>query len=294
VQTNAAQTFLFVACDRGDIASHTIDAATGALGDAVISDAGGVAVNVSVHPNGEFVVTSHYDGTAAVHQVAQDSGAFTRLPAFDVPDAANTHGSTFSGDGEFLYIANAGSNSVAQYRFDVTLGLPIASLDPPSVAIPNGGEPRHLAHSRDGKRVYLMSQLPAKVVTFNVTADGTLSALGPGEPTTSVVYADGRGKDLVLDAAEEFLYGSSWAEQPEENRVSVFSIADDGALTLLQDLPSGDTGLQSIAIDPAGEYLFAIHDGPGVATWGIGPDGLLMSKGALFVALGQGIAVVRL
>lgn len=91
---------------------------------------------------------------------------------------------------------------------------------------------------------------------------------------------------LIRHPDRPLLYAIS---EGSPGQVSALTIADDGRLTLLNTVPSGDDGGCHLCIDPSGAFVVVAHYGSGsVAALGINDDGSLSEAADLMSFTGSG------
>lgn len=107
-----------------------------------------------------------------------------------------------------------------------------------------------------GTHLYVASQYGNQIAAYNIGSTGVLTSI-PGAPfsTGGTITPYTVGSGIVTDAAGKFLYVMDLVN------LYTFSInSNSGALTLLQSIPGPDSG-DGIALDPAGNYLYAVGAG---------------------------------
>ena len=132
--------------------------------------------------------------------------------------------------------------------------------------VPPGSGPRHLAFSPNGKCVYVANEMGHTVTAFTVDlAIGALKQFQDistfpagfyytGEMTVAEIYCHPSGKWLYVTNRDV-------GEQGHDS-IAVYSIAKDGKLTWIQDVPSPVKFPRGMGLDPSGHWLVAAgqHD----------------------------------
>jgi 6-phosphogluconolactonase len=162
------------------------------------------------------------------------------------------HSAYLDPENKFLYSCDLGSDSVWIFKFSGN-GRALVPTDPPAAKIPPGSGPRHLTFSSDGHFVYVVNEMGASVTVFRrdaakgtLTLLETISALLPGTPSTGVTAAE-----ICFHPSGKWLYVSNRGCDV----ISVFTIASDGSLSLLQNAASVAKFPRSFALDPTGQWL---------------------------------------
>jgi len=156
----------------------------------------------------------------------------------------------------FALACDLGTDQVMIYTLDASTGELTASR-PPSAAVPPGSGARHLAFSRDGKFVYVISEMACTLTTFAWDAEKgeldliqTISAL----PPDVAVRPDFTAAEIL--APGKFIY----ATVRGHDSVSVFAAdARSGRLTLVQNVSCGGKVPRGLGIDPTGRWLIVAN-----------------------------------
>jgi len=129
--------------------------------------------------------------------------------------------------------------------------------DPPGGILPPGSGPRHIAFSRDGKLLYVLSELKDNVTTFRWdAAKGALESTGPALSALPAAYAGPKsGAEIAVHPAGKFLYSSNRGH----DSIAIYAIAADGKLTASGHEPTRGKTPRNFAIDPSGKFLLAAN-----------------------------------
>jgi 6-phosphogluconolactonase len=155
---------------------------------------------------------------------------------------------------KFAYSCDLGSDSIWIFKFNPVNGTLVPSSQP-AAKVPPGSGPRHLAFCPDGKFVYVVNEMGVSVTVFardaasgTLTVLETVSALPPGTPSKGVTAAE-----ISFHPSGKWLYVSNRGC----DTISVFAVAPDGRLNLIQSTSSVARFPRSFAIDPTGHWLIA-------------------------------------
>jgi len=176
--------------------------------------------------------------------------------------------------GNFLYASNGGSQSIAAFAIDPSLGGLTSVTTSPYSTGATGWSDISLAASSNGQFLFAGVTANNAINTFSIAADGSLSlsssvAIGKA-PAGMKVSPDGKYLAVGLPG---FAGGG----------VALFSIASNGSLTMINGVPFADTGsgfLAGVDIDCAGSHLFGGEMTTGNTTvdvFNVGPNGALSS-----------------
>ncbi len=222
------------------------------------------ACYVSVDKTGHDVLIANYDkGYIACFKIQPD-GSLGERTAF-VPftgsgpnrvrqNGAYAHSIYTDEANKFVYSCDLGSDNVWSFKFDAVHGA-FTPNDPPSSKVPPGGGPRHLAFHPNGKFVYVANELGVSITGFS--RDAASGVLTPIEtvPTLpkDISPQDVTVAEIVCHPSGRWLYVSNRLC----DTLSVFAIANDGRLSLIQSTPSVVRFPRNFALDPTGRWLIA-------------------------------------
>ena len=220
---------------------------------------------LSFDKSGKYLFVANYtSGNVAVFPILADGklGEHTALvkdagtlgPNKERQEAPHAHWVQVSPDNRFVLVADLGLDEILVYHFDVTSGT-ITPNNPPFAKVYPGTGPRHAIFSRDGKLLFVISELYAGVTAFAYDSrKGLLNAL----QTASI-----RPKDFVgrSDGAEIAAYpGDKWlfASNRGYDKISVlYYRPDNGGLIIARDYSTGGKEPRHFALDPTGQFLLA-------------------------------------
>jgi 6-phosphogluconolactonase len=232
--------------------------------------------HVAVDPNGKYVFAADYDGgSVSVFPINQDGslGAEKQMLVFGSKSFA--HSVAFDPAGKFAFVPTLGLDQVQQLKLapDGTL----SPNSPPDVPSANNAGPRHMAVHPSGKLAIVINETNSTLTPYAISPDGQLT---PGSSVSSMpqgVSGEVYGQHLKLSPNGQFLYCSNVGH----DSLGVFSVdQNSGALTWLQDQPSGGAWPRDFDVDPNGEFLVAANrDSNSLAVFKIGGDGKLSPWG---------------
>jgi len=251
----------------GSVSAYGIDQKTGKLsGLNNRASFGAEPCHISFDRQGQHAFVSNYV-----------EGNFVVLPLFDdglignptdskkyIGSSINTsrqesphvHSAGISPDGQYVYVADLGTDKVYNYKFDADNGKLENAQDPEADVKPGTG-PRHFTFHPNGNFFYLAEELTSTVAVFsvnrqsgrlNILQDSVLSlpATFQGKNTSADIHTDPTGK---------FLYLSNRGA----NVISIFSIAKDGKIKLIGQQDTQGLVPRNFLVDPKGEFLFVAN-----------------------------------
>ena len=244
--------------------------------------------HLSIDAGGKWLFVANYDsGTIAVYpiqsdgrlgqarQVIQQKGSGPFAPN---QESAHAHEVVLSPDERFLLSADLGADRIFVYGFEAATG----ALTPnarQAVVVPAGYGPRHLVFSKDGRTIYVVTELKPSIITLrwnpqqgSLTQLGVVSTLPAADPT------EHEAAEIVLHPNGKFLYASN---RGHSNTIAIFHLDHDGLPVPAGHVPSNGTLPRFFNIDPSGKFLIAANQGSGnLVTFAIDPSsGALTSVG---------------
>lgn len=156
-------------------------------------------------------------------------------------------------NGRFLTVANGVSNNITVFGIASN-----GALSPvPGSPFAAGGTPTDVKVSPNGKFLSAALVFSNTVAMFSIGSNGTLTPV-PDSPFSSSLSLGGAGVDINCESS--FLYLSH--PYVPGTIVSVFSIASDGKLTLVQtsDNPGIGTNCNNVLLSPDDKFLFVANN----------------------------------
>jgi len=193
--------------------------------------------------------------------------------------------------GRFVLSADLGADKLYVYRFDSATGALSPSVAP-WVPLPAGSGPRHLVFGRDGRTVYVISELAATVTAYSYH-EGTLTLL----QTISTVPPDFTGRrwaaEVAVTPSGRFLYASNRAD---DESIAVFAITKDGRLTFVQRFHTADIHQpRHFEFDSSGRWLLcASADGDNVIVVAVDPATGRLTPTDQFITVPRPVCIAQL
>jgi 6-phosphogluconolactonase len=262
------------------VSAFAIDPATGKLRLLNTIPTGGTSTcHLSMDKTGKFVLLANFgSGSISVVRV-NDDGSLGSQTAFvqhlghgspDVPVQSGPHPHTIlvSPDNRYVIVSDLGVDKVFIYRFDQSTGM-LSPLDPPFAAVEPGGGPRRFLFDPAGAFGYQLNEMGSTLITFAWDpAQGSLTRLQ--EVSITPPGFRNAGAEMQISANGKYLYASnrlSRFNDKDHNKIdrlpgtiSLFAIdPQKHTLSEIQHFPSGGVMPRSFAIDPTGQYLFALN-----------------------------------
>jgi 6-phosphogluconolactonase (cycloisomerase 2 family) len=189
---------------------------------------------------------------------------------------------SFDPSGQFAYVVNKGSSYLTIYNVNASTGL-LTQLAASSKMI-TGNSPTSIAISKGAtslsyvpKFAYVANYFSDNVSAYSINADtGALTAVN----TVGLGNASTRPLFVTVDPAGKFAYVIN-QNSGAPGTITVFSIdASTGALTFVATEFIIDRELNSVAVDPSGQFIYYPSSdsgslsntsiNPGIGTFGVG------------------------
>ncbi|MCC8424633.1 lactonase family protein [Mucilaginibacter sp. UR6-11] len=247
---------------EGGVSALKFDSATGKLQLINKQPGGGInPVHIILDKDNKNVFVSYYSsGSLGVLPVNKDGSLgkvsqtlqYTGSGPHKNQKGPHVHASIFSADGQFLMVADLGTDKIDIYKYDNTRAQPLTPADPAFEMTAPGDGPRHLEFSPDQKFLYVIQELSAcvRVYKYNngkLTFVQTINMMPAG-------YERNGAADLHVSADGNFLYASN---RGTANNIVQYAInKQDGKLTLV-DRYNVSKAPRGFTIDPSGNFLLS-------------------------------------
>ncbi len=241
---------------------------------------------VEVDRSGKALLVANYSSGSVISYGVQSDGRLSEPVTFVQHSGASVnearqkephaHCFVISPDSRFAFAADLGIDQVVAYSFDRDSAKLTPARQSFARTMPGAG-PRHAIFHPDGRKFYVINELLNSVTFFEyIASDGLLIE----KQTISTLPADFKGEsycaDLKITPNGKYLYGTNRGH----DSLAMYSIADDGQLTLLGIEPSRGKGPQNLAITSDGKTLLCANmPGNNVAIFQIREDGRLHLEG---------------
>jgi len=262
------------------VSAFAIDFATGKLRLLNTIPTGGTSTcYLSMDKTGRFVLLANFgSGSISVVRV-NDDGSLGQQTAFvqhlghgspDVPVQSGPHPHTIlvSPDNRYVIVSDLGVDKVFIYHFDENTGM-LSPLDPSFAAVEPGGGPRRFLFDPSGHFGYQLNEMGSTLITFAWgPAQGRLTQLQ--EISIAPPSLRNAGAELQISADQKYLYASNRLSRFNDKdpskidrlpgTISLFAIdPEKHTLSEIRQFPSGGIMPRNFAIDPSGQYLFALN-----------------------------------
>lgn len=265
-------TFLALA-PGGKFLYAALEAQGGAVGAFAVGDGGKLqalntapsggngACHVSVDSAGRHALVANYGGGNISCLAIQPDGSLGASTAFvqfsgsgphpGRQQKSYAHAIYTDPEDKFAYACDLGADKIWTFRYD---NGKLTPTDPPAGLVPPGGGPRHLALHPNGRFAYANNEMGLSVTAFaRDPENGTLAAIQT-VPTSEKLTGPAPGvttSEILCHPSGKWLYVSSRGD----DIIAVYSIGQDGKLTLIENAPAGVQVPRGMSLDPSGQWL---------------------------------------
>lgn len=278
--------FAYVTNSGGpDISAYVLDPATGA--PSPITSGASACLNLSTaNPNNCFATGPSPQAVAVdstgsyayvltsdgVYRYSIDgtTGALTQLtPATSAGTSPQAMALLPNSAGDFLYVANSGSNDISVYQVDESSG---ALTEISGSPFPAGDTPKAITIAPNGQFAYVANSAGNDISAYTVDSSGALTPITGGNaspcngtlsPNPNNCFTAGTTPvSITIDATGSYLYTANSGS----DNVSGYSIdGGTGELTEIAGPPASPytagTTPVSVTLDPSGKFAYATNSG---------------------------------
>ncbi len=225
----------------------------------------GGAAHVAVDRAGKMLLTAQYGGgSVAAFKLNPDGSIQERTQMIKHEgaagvvagrqDSSHAHWVGFSPDQRFAFVPDLGLDKVLIYEVDTDA----AKLTPRGFgSVPPGGGPRHMKFHPNGKWIYVLNELDLSISLFDYDPASGAMVLKQTVPTVS---KEELAKEQFSSCSEIRVHPSGrfvYAANRGHDTISVFAVADDGQLSLVQNENVRGATPRNFNLDPSAKWLLA-------------------------------------
>jgi 6-phosphogluconolactonase len=265
--------------NSGGVSAFAIEPHTGKLSFLnEVASGGADPAYIAFDRTGKFLMVANYTGgSVAVFpvlpngRVGEHSALVQHTGKGSNPErqeAPHAHSINPSPDNRYLIAADLGLDELISYKFDSKAGK-ISSAQSHFVKLPNGSGPRHFTFAPNGEFAYAISEMAATITAFSYDAEtGTLHEMQSVSTLPKGFKGRNDDAEVRVHPSGKFLYASNRGH----DTIAVFTIGNDGKLTLIADAPLHGKEPRNFAIDRAGKRMFVGNQNSGsVSVFSIDP-----------------------
>jgi 6-phosphogluconolactonase len=258
------------AVNEGDanVASFSIDQKTADLTfiNRLPSGGDGPAF-ISVDHSGKYAMVANYDGgNASVFPIGANGSLGTATD--NKSTGKYTHNFVTDPTNKFAFVVSLATDMVSQFSFDTTSGK-LTPNSAPTVKLPAGTGPRHLAFHPNGKFAYLIAETEYSLTAYSYDAAlGQLTSLN-NSLSLLPAGADGTGNtgaEVAVAPSGNFVYGSNRGN----DSIATFSIdSTTGKITFVGTIPSGGKVPWDITLSADGKLMLVANESGNVTSFSV-------------------------
>jgi 6-phosphogluconolactonase (cycloisomerase 2 family) len=268
----------FAGTTSGSVTALSIDQGTGDLSIMnVVNARGAGTTHVSVDPSGKWVFVANYGGrNAAVLPIMADgslgeatdvveiTGPLGPRRAHDGPvgsyadsghDTTHPHMAQTDPDGNFVFIADLGTDRVFIYKFDKVNGK-LSPNDQPYLQASPGAGPRHFVFHPNRRWAYVLNEESSTVLFAAYdAAKGTLEIKQSSYNVPEGFAGTNYPSAIKLSSDGRYLYTAN----RNFNSIAIYEINAEGWMIRVGDEWTRGHYPFDIALDPSGNFMYAMN-----------------------------------
>src|SRR5690606_154564 len=130
------------------------------------------------------------------------------------------HSTFFSNDEQFVFVQDLGTDRIYIYHYSPQDNAPLQPTPISFIESTAGGGPRHIALSRDGRYVYLVQELMARVSVY-IHMGGRLLPIQEVDINEQGFHGSNGAAEIKISPDGNFLYASN---RGSANVLAVYSV----------------------------------------------------------------------
>lgn len=163
---------------------------------------------------------------------------------------SHVHQAVFSPNKKWMIVNNLGTDCIYSYQYsEDALSEPLKLIDEKKLR--NKCGPRHAVFTKNGRFLYLLNELDASLITFEVENSGKLNNIQESTLIENATLKNGAA-DIHLSANEKYLYATN---RGEANTISCFSVKKNGTISRKYTISTNGNAPRNFAITPDGKFL---------------------------------------
>lgn len=242
-------------------------------------------VYLTVHKNGKWLVNGNYtEGSVSVYPILENGTIQPYVQNFQYTegsidqgrqDRSHIHSTVFSPNFDYLFLPDLGADKIRTYRFENEKNQPLQEAEIPFTKTTLGSGPRHFTFHPNGKFAYCIEEMGGAVSAYSYE-NGKLNDLQRINTHSEKYKDDFESSDVHISPDGKFLYASN---RGSENNIAIFSIQQDGTLTIVGYQSTKGKHPRVFGLDPTGKFLITTNAGSGdVAVFKRNPETGLLKK----------------
>lgn len=253
---------------KGRVSSFAYDRASGELRFVDSQLTGGDApCHISIDGKGRHIAVSNYSGGSFSVFGAENNGTLSAMLQKEQyygkgkdkgrQEKAHVHSVFFTPDNRHLLVQDLGADKIYSYPYDAKdLRRPVGLDRLTEIKVKPGSGPRHLAISKKGNYVYLVTEMIPQVNVYSIK-NGVLDLIQEESILASNFKGDVGAADIKLSPDGKYLYATN---RGDANDMTIFSVEKKtGRLSFVDRLSTLGKGPRNFEITPDGNFLLVGH-----------------------------------
>ncbi len=229
------------------------------------SSEGAGPCHVAVDKTGKVALVANYgSGSIASLPIAADGTLAKAASAIQHEGSSVTpmrqagphaHSMNVAPDNRFAFACDLGLDKILIYKLDPAKGT-LAANDPPFVATPQGGGPRHFAFHPSGRFAYVCNEIKSSVTALAYdAAKGALSEIQTITTLPEPISGNSTA-EIQVHPSGKFVYCSNRGH----DSLGIFTVDEKtGKLTAAGHQKTLGRTPRNFGIDPTGQYILACN-----------------------------------
>ena len=193
-------------------------------------------------------ITTPFNNGVAAFRLNSNTGALSEVLGSPYPTGISPTAIRVHPSGKFVYVSNAGENTISLYTVGSTGAL--TEVTPRTTT---GKQPADLIMDPGGNLLFVTNSADNTVSAYSITANTGALELTSGSPFQAAGFTPLRG---AITPSGKFLYVAN----SNSASVSGFAIDSSGGLTPVPHSPNAvGNGPNWVAVDPAGKFLYVAN-----------------------------------
>ncbi|WP_349293639.1 lactonase family protein [Flavobacterium marginilacus] len=229
------------------------------------SSGGENPVYMTVHKNGKWLINGNYtEGSVSVYPIA-DNGMINPIAQnFQYSEGSvdperqkrsHVHSTVFSPSCDYLFLPDLGADKIRCYKFEEDKTEPLVTAENPFTQTALGSGPRHFTFHPNGKFAYCIEEIAGHISAYRYE-NGKLDSIQRIAAHPEDYKGNFESSDIHISPDGHFLYASN---RGEKNNIAIYSIGNDGKLTLIGYQSTLGNHPRVFAIDETGKFLIVTN-----------------------------------
>ncbi|EIT83939.1 hypothetical protein A374_17929 [Fictibacillus macauensis ZFHKF-1] len=249
--------------DMGGVAGYSITGDTNGLSHLKSQVTEGASpCHVSVDSKNKHVVTANYHrGTVELFAVDNEEGGIQPVASVaqlegngphERQEKPHTHYAGFTPDEKYIVAVDLGIDQIITYDYSNDTLKEVHTLH-----VKPGSGPRHITFHPNGKYAYVMTEISSEVIVLSYNEeDGSFQVLQTISTIPEDFTENNQGSAIHISADGCFVYAGNRGH----NSIAVFSVSDQGQLTLVDITSTEGDWPRDFALDPSQKFILAANE----------------------------------